>query len=205
MITLTALSFNCQALAGLSARFDELGGNIGRADTNQLVLADPERSVSRVHAQVVFRNDGYALLDRGSNAVLLNDQPVGNGREVPLRDGDLLTVGAYLVRVSQGAVAPVPAPTAPPSPRFAAPAGSPVPASFNDPFGDPFAGPFRSATPTAAPRPPFQLAVETRRVCCSGTHWPYQQCRCGPPGQGSIAGTCNWPGTQQCAGPYAVQ
>ena len=29
---------------------------IGRADTNQLVLPDPDRAISRVHAQIVFRN-----------------------------------------------------------------------------------------------------------------------------------------------------
>jgi type VI secretion system FHA domain protein len=102
MIVITVLSFNGAPSDGRSASFDELGGSIGRADTNQLVLPDPERSISRVHAQVVFRNGGYALVDRGSNAVLVNGQPVGNGREVPLRDGDQVQVGGYLLGVSMG-------------------------------------------------------------------------------------------------------
>ncbi|HSI61221.1 MAG TPA: FHA domain-containing protein, partial [Ideonella sp.] len=104
MITLTVLSFNGQAAdAPLSASFDELGGSIGRADTNQLVLPDPERSISRVHAQVVFRNGGYAVIDRGSNPISVNGKPVGNGREVPLPDGAQLQIGGYLLGVQQAA------------------------------------------------------------------------------------------------------
>ncbi|WP_244071997.1 hypothetical protein [Nitrosomonas sp. PY1] len=34
----------------LSAEFDELDGNIGRAEGNALVLNDPARSISRIHA-----------------------------------------------------------------------------------------------------------------------------------------------------------
>ena len=131
MIVITVQSFNGQPVAGLAATFNELGGNIGRADTNQLVLPDPERSVSRVHAQVVFRNGGYMLVDRGSNAVLVNDQPVGHGREVPLRDGDTLSIGGYVLRASLAAAA---------GGGFAAP---PVgAAAVTDPFADPFADPF---------------------------------------------------------------
>jgi len=102
MIVLTVQSFNGQPATGPSASFDELGGTIGRADNNQLVLPDPDRSISRVHAQVVFRNGGYALVDRGSNPVLVNGQPLGNGRERPIRDGDTLQVGGYRLQVSYG-------------------------------------------------------------------------------------------------------
>lgn len=99
MITLTVLSFNGGATERLSATFDELGGTIGRADTNQLVLPDPERTISRVHAQVAFRNGGFALIDRGSNPVLLNGRPLGNGHEAPLASGDQVQVGGYLMSV----------------------------------------------------------------------------------------------------------
>lgn len=102
MIVITVQTYNGQAMSGLAAHFDELGGTIGRAENNQLVLADPDRTVSRVHAQVVFRNGGYAIIDRGSNAILVNSQPLGNGREAPIRDGDLLTIGGYVLRVDIG-------------------------------------------------------------------------------------------------------
>ena len=56
MIIITVASYNgTPTPQRLAAQFDELGGNIGRAENNQLVLPDPERTISRVHAQVVFR------------------------------------------------------------------------------------------------------------------------------------------------------
>ena len=56
MIRLNVTTHNGRPLnQPLFAQFDELGGDIGRADTNQLVLPDPERTISRVHARVMFR------------------------------------------------------------------------------------------------------------------------------------------------------
>lgn len=99
MITLTVVSYNGAPTESLSAGFDELGGSIGRADTNQLVLPDPERSISRVHAQVVFRNGGYAIVDKGSNPVQVNGRPLGNGSEAPIKDGDQVQIGGYALSV----------------------------------------------------------------------------------------------------------
>lgn len=106
MITLTVLSFNGAASDGsLSVAFDELGGSIGRADTNQMVLPDPERSISRLHAQVVYRNGHYALVDRGSNPVSVNGRPLGNGKEAPIGAGDQVQIGGYLIEVRAAAAA----------------------------------------------------------------------------------------------------
>jgi type VI secretion system FHA domain protein len=103
MIVLTVISHNGAAVSIPPVSFDEIGGTIGRADTNQLVLPDSERTISRVHAQIVFRAGHYALVDRGSNAVLHNGQPIGNGREVLLVMGDEIQIGGYLIGVSNGA------------------------------------------------------------------------------------------------------
>ena len=100
MITLTVTSFKGNAVANPPVSFDELGGTIGRADTNQLVLPDPERAISRIHAQVVYRNGSYALIGRGGNAVLHNGTPVGHGAEVPLAQGDQVVIGSYHISVS---------------------------------------------------------------------------------------------------------
>ena len=100
MITITVASYNGGPLPQpLAAHFDELGGNIGRADNNQLVLPDPERTISRVHAQIVFRGGSYAIVDRGSNPVSVNGRPLGNGQEAPLQPGDELQIGGYAMRV----------------------------------------------------------------------------------------------------------
>ena len=102
MITLTIISLNGAPVSrAASATFDELGGTIGRADTNQLVLEDPDRSVSRVHAQIVFRSGSYAVVDRGSNPIQVNGRDVGNGREAPLAEGDRLQIGGYVLSVQR--------------------------------------------------------------------------------------------------------
>ena len=139
MIKLTVQTYNGTPLPqALSAQFDELGGNIGRADTNQLVLPDPERSISRVHAQVVFRNGGYALVDRGSNPVLINGRSLGNGVEAPLAAGDQLQIGGYAIRVDVLA--------------GGAAAGAHAGGGAGDPFGD-LGGMAFAAPAPSAPRP----------------------------------------------------
>jgi FHA domain-containing protein len=171
MLTLTVTQFNGTALpTPIKASFDETGGAIGRAETNALVLPDPERTISRVHARVSFRAGAYVLIDEGSNAVVHNGQPLGKGREAPLRPGDRLQIGGYLVNVAAGAasgaaadpfadffgLAAAPAP-APPAYAPAPPAYAPAPPARSsqaaaDPLGLGF-GP--APTPSPAPSPAF--------------------------------------------------
>ncbi len=100
MIRLTVTTHNGRPLAQpLSAAFDELGGEIGRADTNLLTLPDPDRTISRVHARVLFRNGAYAIVDQGSNPISVNGQPLGKGREAPIQPGDRIEIGGYLLQV----------------------------------------------------------------------------------------------------------
>ena len=116
MITLTVIAYNDVPADGtLKVHFDEMGGTIGRADSNQLILPDPERVISRVAAQVVFRNGAFAIVDRGSNPIKLNGTALASGRESPLAVGDTLRIGGYDLEVS---------------------AGDAASASANDPFAD---------------------------------------------------------------------
>ncbi len=87
--------------AGPSADFDASGGSIGRSATNQLVLDDPDRTVSRVHAQVLCRNGAFFIVDRGSNPLSHNGRALGAGVEAPLTDGDKLRIGGFELLVSQ--------------------------------------------------------------------------------------------------------
>ncbi|MBA4178152.1 MAG: type VI secretion system-associated FHA domain protein TagH [Leptothrix sp. (in: Bacteria)] len=142
MIQLRVLSYNGAPADGPSAQFDELGGTVGRADNNQLVLPDPERTISRVHARIVFRGGGYAVVDNGSNPISVNGQVVGSGREHPLAPGDQLQIGGYLLT--------------------AAAASAPVSADpFADLFGDAPIG-------LAAPAPP----PAARTPMAATTAWP---------------------------------
>lgn len=100
MIALTVVSFKAAATTGPSARFDELGGTIGRADSNQLVLPDPERTISRVHARVLYRNGGYVVVDNGSNPITVNGVVCGSGCEQILKPGDQIQIGDYVIAIS---------------------------------------------------------------------------------------------------------
>ncbi|HOB92613.1 MAG TPA: type VI secretion system-associated FHA domain protein TagH [Aquabacterium sp.] len=166
MIVLTVVSFNGAPTQGLSASFDELGGSIGRADGNQLVLPDPERSISRQHARVVFRSGGYAIVDNGSNPIAVNGQPVPLGREQPLAVGDTVQIGSYALQVAAGGSAAAPADpfadlfgdgaqglAAPAVAAMPPPAAAAAPAAAAGRAADPWATPVPWTTPAAAPAP----------------------------------------------------
>lgn len=155
MIILNVVSYNGSPLPQrLVGQFDELGGNIGRAENNQLVLPDPERTISRVHAQVVFRSGRYGIVDRGSNPITVNGRPLGNGHEAPLQTGDEIQIGGYrlLVEVHAGATAGAPADPFADFGGLAAPAAAP-PARGGGATNDPLAAFGIAAGP--APADPF--------------------------------------------------
>ncbi|WP_431511299.1 type VI secretion system-associated FHA domain protein TagH [Variovorax sp. DAIF25] len=139
----------------LSANFGPEGGTIGRADTNTLVLDDPDRTVSRVHAQVLCRDGQYFAIDRGSNPMQCNGVSLGSGKEAALTDGARLVVGSFELVVRAQAAAPAPAPAAAP---FAIPEtimglSGAAPASATATSDDPFADLLAGLAPPAAPAP----------------------------------------------------
>jgi len=138
MITITVTAHNAKPVAHpLSANFDESGGSIGRAPENTLVLLDPDRKISRTHATVAYRDGTYVLRDQGSVVpVIVNQQPLGHGREAPLKGGDELRIGAYTLAVASDAAAQpaVPAATAP---GLAAPAAAEPVRNASAPMAEP--------------------------------------------------------------------
>ncbi|MEO8523090.1 MAG: type VI secretion system-associated FHA domain protein TagH [Caldimonas sp.] len=153
MISISVTSYNGASTAPLSGHFDEMGGNIGRAENNQLVLPDPERTISRVHAQVVYRNGRYAIVDRGSNPISVNGRPLGNGQEAFIQAGDELQIGGYAMRVEAAGPAGGSAAVADPFADFSGLASTPPgrPPAAAAAFTDPLAG--FGAAPRAAPAP----------------------------------------------------
>ncbi|GAA4349837.1 type VI secretion system-associated FHA domain protein TagH [Variovorax defluvii] len=119
----------------LAAQFGADGGTIGRATTNALVLDDPERTVSRVHAQVLCRDGRFFIIDRGSNPMLCNGRPLGAGHEAALSQGDRLVIGGFELAVEMAASEPEASARAPAAARPAA-----VPPTDDDPFADLLAG-----------------------------------------------------------------
>ena len=123
----------------IAADFGPNGGTIGRADTNTLVLDDPDRTVSRVHAQVLCRDGQYFVIDRGSNPMQCNGVSLGSGKEAPLTDGARLIVGSFELSVRMSAAAP-PALAIPNTVTSAPLAAAPAASTSDDPFADLLAG-----------------------------------------------------------------
>jgi phosphoserine phosphatase RsbU/P len=72
--------------------------HIGRSVRNELVIEDP--AVSRIHAEVVRRPEGYCLIDRGARGgILLNDHPIAG--PAPLQAGDRIRIGRTTLVVDE--------------------------------------------------------------------------------------------------------
>ena len=82
--------------------FNREGGSVGRADSNDWVLPDPQRVVSSRHAEISFVENRYFLTDQSTNGTFHNQSsdPVGKGNRIPLADGDLVSLGDYQLKVS---------------------------------------------------------------------------------------------------------
>jgi predicted component of type VI protein secretion system len=141
--------------AGAFKVFDERGGSIGRVESNDWSLPDPERFVSSRHALVRFESGGFSLEDVSTNGTFLNapDQPVGKSAAVRLKDGDRLFIGDYeiLVQLIESEVAS----------EAAAVAGAPVGLEAEN-VVDPLAllGGQGAPAATPPPRPAPVAAVE---------------------------------------------
>ncbi|MCW5635500.1 MAG: FHA domain-containing protein [Rubrivivax sp.] len=113
ILTLQAVSLNDQALTRpITARFDTSGGTIGRADHSTMALPDPERFISRKQAEIVFAANGFVIRNVGAaNPITVGQRTLAAGETAPLRDGDEVRIGGYLLRADcrQGAGPRLPA------------------------------------------------------------------------------------------------
>ena len=83
---------------------------IGRGEDCSWKLIDPDQHLSRRHCAVAFRGGAWHVTDLSTNGTFLNraSAAIGKGVEVPLNDGDRLTLGEYEIEVRIAAGAPAP-------------------------------------------------------------------------------------------------
>ncbi|GIX12592.1 MAG: hypothetical protein KatS3mg118_0551 [Paracoccaceae bacterium] len=155
------------AVPGGLDRIEMTGGalTIGRLPGNDLVLPDPERIISGRHCVIEERDGEYLLIDISTNGTFLNGAPEPVGQTpAPLRDGDVIAIGRYELRVVvTGAGAPAdpleallpPAPAAPAIPATTAPPGgiaaADEPGADADDFLDALLGDAPPGPPAVAP------------------------------------------------------
>jgi len=80
-----------------SHTFPDTGGTLGRGNDNLWVLDDPNKYMSSVHAKIACIAEQYFLTDLSTNGTFVNGaaEPVGNGNQVTLSDGDRFTISDY--------------------------------------------------------------------------------------------------------------
>ncbi len=97
-LTLSVISFARADVKGSNKiTLYQEGASLGRKEDNRLVLPDPKRYVSGHHALIEYRAPDYFIKDTSANGVLINDIPLGKGNSIKLNDGDILTIGNYLI------------------------------------------------------------------------------------------------------------
>lgn len=85
--------------APVSAVFGETGGDIGRGADCTLVLADPERRISRRQALIACRDGRHFIRQVGANlAIELDGVPLPLDVDFPLVPGTQIRIGPYLLR-----------------------------------------------------------------------------------------------------------
>jgi predicted component of type VI protein secretion system len=101
-LVLHGITLNEQPMSKpLIGRFDERGGTLGRSDKVTFTLPDPERTISRIQAQVLHHDEGYWIENVSpANPILHNGRPLSAGMRVMLRQGDELAIGGYTLQVS---------------------------------------------------------------------------------------------------------
>jgi FHA domain-containing protein len=101
-ITVRAVSLNELPITQpIATVFTAQGGSIGRADTNQLALPDPERRISRRQAEIVFEGKCFVIRNVGSaNPIIVRDRSLALGESAPLSDRDQVRIGGYLLEVT---------------------------------------------------------------------------------------------------------
>lgn len=80
--------------------FDKESISIGRTLGNEIVLPDVERKVSSKHARIENKGGALQVLDLGStNGTLLNNKKIDANKPVPLRNGDKIGIGSFLLLI----------------------------------------------------------------------------------------------------------
>ncbi|MCK5335757.1 MAG: FHA domain-containing protein, partial [Gammaproteobacteria bacterium] len=90
------------ALTETTKNISKDGASIGRGSVNTWVLPDPERYLSSVHTEIVYKNEKFYAIDQSTNGTFYNDSPeeIGKGNEAELHDGDRLIIGDYEIEVA---------------------------------------------------------------------------------------------------------
>ncbi len=110
-----ALAITIESGDGAGKRFEVTGavGTIGRDASCAVILNDPTKHVSRVHATINERDGAYFLtINSKVNHVLVNGRPFRFGQTTQIQSGDQIGLPPFELRVAQTSSAPSSPPAA---------------------------------------------------------------------------------------------
>jgi len=158
MLGIRVVSLSGAALeTPLSATFGDAGGDIGRGADCTLVLADPERRISRRQVLISWRDGIHYIRQVGSNLeVELNGVALARDVDCRLDAGDRLRIGPYSLVVERHMPTQVPTSEADPG---IGPAHDPSPPTAAELCAALYAG-----LGLPAPSPPGPSTQDVRRI-----------------------------------------
>ncbi len=87
--------------------FDKDVVTIGRTTGNDVCLPDVEKRVSSRHARIERRPNAWVMIDLGStNGTIINEKKIEANQPVPLKTGDHITLGVFVLRFMQAVEEP---------------------------------------------------------------------------------------------------
>lgn len=129
LLALSVISANAASMGPTAYKvFEGAGGSIGRLESNDWTLPDPQKFVSSRHALLSCDGGGFYLEDTSTNGTFINghDRRVPQNQRVRLEDGDRIFIGDYEILVqliedsapASPAPEPIQTPLAPEPPRM---------------------------------------------------------------------------------------
>ena len=85
----------------IEVTLEEHGMVIGRAAHADWTLPDPRNHVSSIHCEIDYRDGRYFITDRSTNGTFINGAADRPTKPTQLRDGDLVQIGHYQVRIEE--------------------------------------------------------------------------------------------------------
>jgi type VI secretion system protein len=104
-IKIVALPHPQDALFSGSMHIPDRRFTIGRSDSNDWVLTDTKRLISKRHCFIEPYQGGNRIVDESTNGTSVNGKPVDKNVGQVLRQGDEIELGQYRFRVEGGASA----------------------------------------------------------------------------------------------------
>jgi type VI secretion system protein len=101
-IKIVALPHSADALFSGSMHIPDRKFTIGRSDSNDWILTDAKRLISKRHCFIEPYKGGFRIVDESTNGTNVNGKPVDKNSGQVLRQGDEIELGQYRFRVDTG-------------------------------------------------------------------------------------------------------